>query len=80
MESFVINRFSTSSRINKIAVTFCFDVWLMVVTRFYPDYTYTEIKFNAVPLSPWKNRFIIYVLLLLGMISLFLLFSKTGIA
>lgn len=53
---------------------------MMVVTRFYPDYTYTEIKFNAVPLSPWKNRFITYVLLLLGMIALFLLFSKTGIA
>ena len=59
-----------------VLTSFC----MLIVTKFFPDYTYTEIKFDNVPLSPWKNRFFAYFLLLLGLVAVFLLFSKAGIA
>jgi len=55
-------------------------LYMLLVTRFYPQYTYNEIKFNAVPLSPWKSRYLFYVLLLAGMVLIFTLFSRAGIA
>ncbi|MES2485985.1 MAG: solute:sodium symporter family transporter, partial [Bacteroidota bacterium] len=53
---------------------------MLIVSRFYPGFSYNEIKFNAVSLTPWRGRLIAYLLLLAGMVALFILFSKNGIA
>jgi len=53
---------------------------MFMVTRFYPGFNYNEIKFNNISLTPWRGRMIAYILLLAGMIAVFVLFSKNGIA
>jgi SSS family solute:Na+ symporter len=53
---------------------------MFAVTRFYPGFSYTEIKFDTVPLAPWRGRLYAYLLLLAGMVAIFILFSKNGIA
>jgi SSS family solute:Na+ symporter len=55
-------------------------ICMLVVSRFYPNYKYTEIKLESAGLSPWKNRYWYFGALLIGMISIFILFSKWGIA
>lgn len=55
-------------------------VCMFVVSWFAPKFTYNEIKLQMVPLEPWKNRWWAYILLLLGMLAVFVLFSKWGVA
>lgn len=55
-------------------------VCMLIVTKCYPEYRYTEITVPQLNLVPWKNRYWIYMILILAMISLFMLFSKIGIA
>ncbi len=55
-------------------------VCMLVVSKFYPSYSYAEIKLESVELTPWKNRYWYFALLLIGMLSIFILFSKWGVA
>ncbi|WP_343706626.1 solute:sodium symporter family transporter [Flavobacterium sp.] len=55
-------------------------ICMLLVSRFYPTYNYSEIKLETVELSPWKNRYWYFGALIIGMIGLFILFSKWGIA
>ncbi|OXA70777.1 solute:sodium symporter family transporter [Flavobacterium aquidurense] len=67
--------------LHMLALLFVFTtICMLVVARFYPKYKYTEIKIESVELSPWKNRYWYFALLLTGMVSIFVLFSKWGIA
>lgn len=53
---------------------------MFLVTKLYPDFNYIEIKPVTVSLTPWKNRYWAFALLLIGMVALFALFSHLGIA
>jgi SSS family solute:Na+ symporter len=54
--------------------------FMFAVGIFYPHYYYIEIKQETLNLAPWKSRHIYYILLLTGMVTVFILFSKYGIA
>lgn len=67
--------------LHMLAILFLFTVGCMLfVSKFYPNYHYTEIKLESVELSPWKNRYWYFTALLIGMVGIFVLFSKWGIA
>jgi SSS family solute:Na+ symporter len=55
-------------------------VFMFIVAKFYPEYSYTEIKVQTLNLAPWYNRYYYYCALLIGMIAVFILFSKYGVA
>jgi SSS family solute:Na+ symporter len=55
-------------------------VFMFCVRKFFPHYNYVEIRQETFSLAPWKNRHIYYILLLMGMVTVFILFSKYGIA
>jgi len=55
-------------------------VFMFVVAKFYPEYLYSEIKYDTLNLTPWRNRYYYYFALIIGMVAIFTLFSKYGIA
>ncbi len=67
--------------LHMLAILFVFTtICMLVVSKFYPNYKYTEIKLESVGLLPWKDRYWYFGALLIGMVSIFILFSKWGIA
>ncbi|MBC7846049.1 MAG: solute:sodium symporter family transporter [Flavobacterium sp.] len=67
--------------LHMLAILFvCTSLCMLLVSKFYPNYNYTEIKLESVELSTWKNRYWYFGVLLIGMVSVFILFSKWGIA
>ncbi len=55
-------------------------VCMFVVSKFYPNYSYTPFPIQDQDFTPWKNRYWAAAILIGCMICIFLFFSKMGIA
>lgn len=67
--------------LHMLAILFVFtSICMLLVSKFYPAYHYTEIKLESVELTPWKNRYWYFGALIIGMLILFIVFSKWGLA
>lgn len=53
---------------------------MLLVAKFYSNYNYVEIKPETVLLTPWKNRYLAFAILIIVMIGFFILFSRFGLA